>query len=66
MTSKIIPFINVGNNTCNLSCDTQSLHSKYLSNGCIEKEAYKGYHILKKQTIKHEFYYDLRNKKKFH
>lgn len=59
MTSKIIPFINVRNNICSLSCDTQSLDSKYLSNGCIEKEAYKGYHIFKKQTIKHEFYYDL-------
>ena len=45
---KIIPFINIGNNICSLSCDTQSLDSKYLSNGYIEKEAYQGYHILKK------------------
>ena len=48
MTLKIIPFINIGNNICSLSCDTQSLDSKYLSNGYIEKEAHQGYHILKK------------------
>ena len=48
MTSKITPFINIGNNICSLFCDTQSLDSKYLSNGYTEKEAYQGYHLLKK------------------
>ena len=48
MSGKYFETINIGNNICSLSCDTQSLDSKYLSNGYIEKEAYQGYHILKK------------------